>query len=65
MEIETERRWNLEKEIEKGAESETSQASTGLSPSKFLLHSTGDALLQSEFSFFAFFVFWFFINFYN
>ena len=65
MEIETEGRWNLEKEIEKGAELETSQASTGLWPSKFLLPSTSDALLQSEFSFFAFFDFWFFINFYK
>ena len=51
MEIETEKRWNLEKEIEKGAESKTSQASTRLWPSKFLLPSTGDALLQSEFLF--------------
>ena len=48
-----------EKEIEKEAELERSQASTtvGLWPPKFLLPSTDDALLQSEFSFFAFFVF--------
>ena len=46
-----------EKEIEKEAELETSQASTTVRPPKFLLPSTGDALLQSEFSFFAFFVF--------
>ena len=44
-----------EKEIEKEAELETSQASTtvGLWPPKFLLPSTDDALLQSEFSFFC------------
>ena len=57
------------KEIEKEAELETSQASTtvGLWPPKFLLPSTSDALLQSEFFFFflAFFVFRFFINFYK
>ena len=56
-----------EKEIEKEAELETSQASTivGLWPPKFLLPSTGDALLQSEFFFFffAFFVFRFFYKF--